>query len=491
MNKKRKNTIFIYLLISILLLASFQSYNSNPLPPKTLYGTSSRTDGESTFGASIVASASGLPNEYGSVDHSAGGWHLDIGPDTGVEWPDGTFFTVTITMTGWIGMTTGVVSGIYNDVGNVILYPESGPLFVNAGGIYYGDANEEVEFYGSASGGITPYSWFWDFGDGDNSNAQNPAKMFSEPGTYIVTLTVTDYIGQTATDYTNAIIYGDSSLVTEANGPYEGYVEEEIQFNGDVTGGIPPYTWFWDFGDGESSDEQNPSHVFLEFGDYEVVLTVTDKNLNTDSDETVCTVNIDNEPPIKPLISGLPEGKSGEEYEYNFVTLDPEDDDVYYFIDWGDDNNEGWLGPYESGQSIDVAHSWDEQGYYTLRAKAKDIHDFESDWSEFEVEMPKSKSNTYHNNISIEFRGGLGLKIIVTNTGDIDIQGLELTITMDAPWMFLGGGTSTTIDIASGVEETITTGFFLGFGPFEVTVELLDITEKRSGFLLGPFVILY
>jgi hypothetical protein len=92
--------------------------------------------------------------------------------------------------------------------------------------------------------------------------------------------------------------------------------------------------------------------------------------------------------------------------------------------------------------------------------------------------------------ISIEIRGGLGLKIIIRNDGNIDFQGLEVTITMDAPLMFFGGETSTTIDIASGSEEIITTGFVFGFGPFDVTVNVLDISKTRSGFIIGPIVFL-
>ena len=64
-----------------------------------------------------------------------------------------------------------------------------------------------------------------------------------------------------------------------------------------------------------------------------------------------------------------------------------------------------------------------------------------------------------------EVSGGIArVKVQILNNGDTDIQGLEMTITLGAPWMLFGGGTTTTFDIASGSEETITTGFFLGFG---------------------------
>lgn len=49
------------------------------------------------------------------------------------------------------------------------------------------------------------------------------------------------------------------------------------------------------------------------------------------------------------------------------------------------------LGPYKSGEELKLTHSWDEQGTYSIRVKARDTNDLESDWAEFEVSMPKTK----------------------------------------------------------------------------------------------------
>jgi len=68
--------------------------------------------------------------------------------------------------------------------------------------------------------------------------------------------------------------------------------------------------------------------------------------------------------------------------------LIPDDHDVYYYIEWGDDEIEDWIGPYESGEEVTISHTWAEQGAFTIRAKAKDIYDAESDWGTLEVEMP-------------------------------------------------------------------------------------------------------
>jgi len=95
--------------------------------------------------------------------------------------------------------------------------------------------------------------------------------------------------------------------------------------------------------------------------------------------------------PESPTITGLTSGKAGEEYEYTFFTTDPTKDNVYYYIDWGDDQMEKWIGPYESGEEVTVTHTWDEKGEYTIRAKAKDFFDMESLWGYLEISMPKNK----------------------------------------------------------------------------------------------------
>ncbi|UCF50603.1 MAG: VCBS repeat-containing protein [Thermoplasmatales archaeon] len=100
-----------------------------------------------------------------------------------------------------------------------------------------------------------------------------------------------------------------------------------------------------------------------------------------------------NNPPDVPDIDGPTNGPMGTLFTYTFNSIDPENDDVYYYIKWGDGNTEDWNGPYSSGVDIDIEHAYLTQGTFTIEAKAKDIHDAESNWSEFEVEIPRFKAN--------------------------------------------------------------------------------------------------
>jgi outer membrane protein assembly factor BamB len=110
---------------------------------------------------------------------------------------------------------------------------------------------------------------------------------------------------------------------------------------------------------------------------------------------------LDPNAPEAPSISGPTEGRIKTQYEYNFTTTDPNEDDVFYYIEWGDGKIEDWIGPYNSGEKVTINHTWNEKGTYAIRARVKDINNLWGPWSEFEVTMPKSKQ--FSNNSFLRF----------------------------------------------------------------------------------------
>jgi hypothetical protein len=112
-----------------------------------------------------------------------------------------------------------------------------------------------------------------------------------------------------------------------------------------------------------------------------------------DGDMTFKTYGRDNLPPNEPLITGETDGKVGIEYTYNFSTDDLDGDNVYYWIEWGDNSSAvEWTGPYASGMVVTVKHTFTAKGTYTIEAKAKDTVGAESPWGHLEVTMPKSSA---------------------------------------------------------------------------------------------------
>jgi hypothetical protein len=94
------------------------------------------------------------------------------------------------------------------------------------------------------------------------------------------------------------------------------------------------------------------------------------------------------------LIKGTASGKPGESYIYSIVSNDPEALELFYYIEWGDGDNSGWKGLYDSGEEAILEHTWSERGDYTIRAKAKDVMGEESDWATLKVTMPRNRATS-------------------------------------------------------------------------------------------------
>lgn len=102
-------------------------------------------------------------------------------------------------------------------------------------------------------------------------------------------------------------------------------------------------------------------------------------------------------PPNAPSISGEISGVINRHYEYIFTAIDLDGDFLYYWVAWGDSYPDtGWIGPYASGEKVILNKSWDTKGLYLIKAKVKDIYNVESEWTELEVNMPR----TYVCNVS-------------------------------------------------------------------------------------------
>ena len=105
---------------------------------------------------------------------------------------------------------------------------------------------------------------------------------------------------------------------------------------------------------------------------------------------------LSNRPPDAPTITGETNGTKGTEYEYTFNAVDPNGDDVYYWIEWGDGTSTGWFGTYPSGEDVKVTHSWEKKGTYYITAKAKDVFGNVGPEGTLEVTMPKNKAFNFN-----------------------------------------------------------------------------------------------
>ncbi len=127
------------------------------------------------------------------------------------------------------------------------------------------------------SGAVAIASWNWSFGDGSFSTQQSPTHIYTNAGSYALSLRATNVLGQFIICSGLATLPVLPPSVQYAAYPVSGVAPVNVQFVSPAadTGGNAIVSWTWDFGDGTGSVQQSPSHVYSAPGNYNVVLTLT------------------------------------------------------------------------------------------------------------------------------------------------------------------------------------------------------------------------
>ncbi len=136
-----------------------------------------------------------------------------------------------------------------------------------------GDAPLSVQFTDLSLGTVADY--YWEFGDGQTSTGQNPLHEYQNAGDYTVRLTATNPGGSDVKEIIDCIDVKEPAPVAEfiATTPTIGILYLDVQFADLSTGVVTSY--YWQFGDGKTSTEQNPLHTYKITGQFTVRLTVT------------------------------------------------------------------------------------------------------------------------------------------------------------------------------------------------------------------------
>jgi len=146
-------------------------------------------------------------------------------------------------------------------------------------------------------------SWSWSFGDGTGSTDRNPAKRYSVPGRYTVTLTSSD-IRSSAFASREITVTAGSPVQTPVAALFDvsnlnPVANTAVEFTDRSTGF--PTSWQWTFGDGTASTQQSPSHTYALEGAYQVNLRVSNLSSTSTRSRSVTVT-----PEIKPFRSLVP-----------------------------------------------------------------------------------------------------------------------------------------------------------------------------------------
>jgi PKD repeat protein len=203
----------------------------------------------------------------------------------------------------------------------------------------------------------SPESWTWDFNDGSTSTGPNPVHPFTTAGAFDVTLKVTR--GMNEDSATQTIIVGGVPAADFVADNTTVSVNTPVHFTDKTLSS--PTAWTWDFGDGTTSSEQNPTRVYSAKGVYTVTMTATN-NYGKDTEKKVnyITVGI---PPTADFITQIPSYQEGSRTQY------------VRFIDTSIGNPVSWSWDFGDGTNSDIQypplHLYNRDGVYTVSLTVK------------------------------------------------------------------------------------------------------------------------
>lgn len=137
--------------------------------------------------------------------------------------------------------------------------------------VHVGDPPLTVQFWDVSRG--TPSQYFWSFGDGSTSELKNPVHTYFVPGSYDVSLRASNAYHTDYKEVKGFIAIGSPPVAEFFADQIEGYAPLTVLFT-DLSLGSSK-SWEWSFGDGSTSAEKNPFHIYQSPGTYTVSLTVT------------------------------------------------------------------------------------------------------------------------------------------------------------------------------------------------------------------------
>lgn len=216
-------------------------------------------------------------------------------------------------------------------------------------------------------------SYHWDFGDGGQASVSNPVYTYYQPGVFDVTLTVTGYNNEEVSyTVTQAVTIYPNALAAFTISPTEVYIPDQPIYALNLTQGATSY--LWDFGDGETSEEENPIHYYQEAGVYDISLIAynewncPDEFLVAAAVQAIALGSLEFPNAFTPNTNGPPGGM------YDPASFD---NDVFYplhrgvtdyvfqiYNKWGEllfettDVNEGWDGYYHGEISKEDVYAW-------------------------------------------------------------------------------------------------------------------------------------
>ena len=199
-----------------------------------------------------------------------------------------------------------------------------------------------------------------DFGDGTNSSTANAVHKYTTAGNYAVKLTVKNDVSNQSMTKTIMVIQ-PTAPIANFTSTTNGLAPLNVAFT-DASTGIPT-SWSWNFGDGNTSNSQNPTHTYYSAGSYTVNLTVSNMNGTASKTATIAVFNESNMPPIADFSTSVTSGYAPLSVTFTDLSQDATS------RSW-DVNNDG----IEDSNETSFVYEYASEGTYTANLTARNAN---------------------------------------------------------------------------------------------------------------------
>jgi len=207
-----------------------------------------------------------------------------------------------------------------------------------------------------------PTSWDWTFGDTGTDTVQNPSHDYTSAGSYTVSLTAYNSVGQDTETKNNyiSVTEGQPPAADFVGSPTSGNAPLTVLFT-DLTSNNPT-SWDWTFGDTGTDTVQNPSHDYTSAGDYTVSLTAYNA-YGQDTDTKVDYISVTaGQPPVAEFVGSPLSGNAPLDVDF---TDQSTNSPTSWDWDFGDTGTDTAQNP---------SHTYTSAGDYTVSLTAYNAH---------------------------------------------------------------------------------------------------------------------
>jgi len=243
-----------------------------------------------------------------------------------------------------------------------------------------------------------PLFYIWSWGDESDIDIYGPyssgepcevSHQWIQPGDFQIQVKARD-IHYRETPWSPPLtISAFGPPIGDTHGPYYGYINEPITFNGSAQGGIPPYQWNWELDNNTYSTEKNPIHIYTNSGDHPVTLTITDSEGYQSKNQTIC--HIANTGDLNVIINSPFQADIYEEITFNGIA----DHGTPPYI-WQWDFNDG-----STSTKQQPTHMYTQKGTYHVTLTVSDQQGLTGD-DHITLEIIDNREDLYPPTFTIE-----------------------------------------------------------------------------------------